>query len=432
MIKMTEGARIHSIIRKLYPICRSITGNGVRESLAIISELIPVHIHEIPTGTKAFDWTVPMEWNIRGGSIKNTRGNKVIDFSNSNLHVLGYSVPFSGKVTLDELKEHLFTIPEHPEWVPYRTSYYNENWGFCLSQKVFQGFSDGIYDVLIDSSLENGHLTFGEYLVRGATEEEVLISTHICHPSMCNDNLSGVAVAAYLARHLAGRSGLRYSYRFLFIPGTIGSIVWLAHNERKLPGIRHGLVLAGVGDQGGFTYKKSRRGNAEIDRATINYLSHSEKDFKIMDFEPTGYDERQYCSPGFDLPMGCLMRSVHGTYPEYHTSADDLDFVKAGSLGDTFHTLLGILEALEKNRKYMSQNQKCEPQLGKRGLYKTTGGEKMGKHDELAMLWLLNLSDGRHSLLDVSERSGQKMDSVIRAAETLCECGLISTSENLS
>ncbi len=423
---MTGGPQIHSIIRKLYPLCRSITGNGVRESLSIIKELIPVNIHEIPTGTKAFDWSVPREWNIRDAFIKDPRGQKVVDFKKSNLHVLGYSVPFSATVALDQLKEHLFTIPERPEWVPYRTSYYSENWGFCLPHRQFETLEDGAYEVLIDSSLEDGHLTFGEFLVRGALEDEVLISTHICHPSMCNDNLSGVATAAYLAKHLAGRNDLRYSYRFLFIPGTIGSIAWLSLNEEKLPRVKYGLVLAGVGDQGSFTYKKSRRGDAEIDRVVINCLGHLDKNFRAMDFEPTGYDERQYCCPGFDLPVGCLMRSVHGSYPEYHTSADDLDFVTASSLEETFYLLLEITHAIEKNRKYVSQNPKCEPQLGRRGLYRKTGGEKMGKNDELAMLWLLNLSDGRHSLLDISERSGQKMDSVIRAAEALSGQNLIT------
>ena len=426
---MTDGESIHSLIRKLYPICRSITGDGVRESLSVLKEVIAVRTHEVPTGTKAFDWSVPREWNIKDGFVKDPSGKKIIDFRKNNLHVLGYSVPFKGSIGLDELKGHLFTIPEYPDWIPYRTSYYSENWGFCLSHRDYKNLKKGIYEVLIDSSLQNGHLTFGEYLVRGETEDEVLISAHNCHPSMCNDNLSGVAVAAFLARYLTGRSNLRYSYRFLFIPGTIGSIVWLSLNEPELSRIKHGLVLAGVGDEGGFTYKKSRRGNADIDRIVTNCVVHSGGNYRVMDFEPTGYDERQYCSPGIDLPMGCLMRSVHGSYPEYHTSADGPGFVKAGSLQETFSLLVRIIDAIENNRKYVSRNPKCEPQLGKRGLYRKTGGEKMGKSDELALLWLLNLSDGRHSLLDVSERSGQKMDSVIRAAEKLHGQDLIAPYE---
>ncbi|HET6515126.1 MAG TPA: DUF4910 domain-containing protein, partial [Thermodesulfovibrionales bacterium] len=364
----TTGKDMHQLMSELYPICRSITGNGVRETLEILSRHIPLTIHEVPTGTKVFDWTAPKEWNIRDAYVRNARGEKIIDFRENNLHVMSYSVPVKKKISLNELKQHLFTLPGYPDWIPYRTSYYKENWAFCMSHKQFEDLGEEEYEVFIDSSLEDGHLTYGEYLIEGETGDEVLLSSHMCHPSLCNDNLSGIVLSVFLGKHLATLS-VKHSYRFLFIPGTIGSITWLFLNEQNVSRIKHGLVAACLGDSGRFTYKRSRQGNAEIDRAVINVLRNSCKDFEILDFIPFGYDERQYCSPGFNLPVGCLMRTPHGRYPEYHTSADNLGFVRPEYLSDSFSRLLSIVNILENNNKYISLNPKCEPQLGKRGLY---------------------------------------------------------------
>ncbi len=412
------GRQIYELIADLYPICRSITGNGFRQTVALLQKQIPLTVYEVPTGTQVFDWTVPREWNIRDAYVKNSRGERVIDFQRSNLHVLNYSVPISRKMPLAELKEHLFSLPDRPDWVPYRTSYYKENWGFCLSHNQLQKLPEGEYEVCIDSSLENGSLTYGEYFLTGETSDEILISCHSCHPSLCNDNLSGVSIATYLAKTLAGASR-RYSYRFLFIPGTIGSITWLSRNEGAARRIRHGLVLACLGDRGEMSYKRSRRGNAEIDRAVVQVLQHSGNAFAVRDFSPYGYDERQYCSPAFDLAVGCISRTHHGKFPEYHTSEDDLNFVLPASLGDSFGKIFAVLGVLEENRVYVNQSPKGEPQLGKRGLYRNIGGHVDAEAREMAMLWVLNQSDGAHSLLDIAERSGMKFDQLQRAARDL-------------
>jgi aminopeptidase-like protein len=319
------------LIRELYPICRSITGNGVRQTLQIIQRRIPLSIHEVPSGTQVFDWTVPKEWNIRDAFIRNPQGEKIVDFANSNLHVVSYSAPFRDKLPLHELKQHLFTLPDRPQWIPYRTSYYKETWGFCLSHEQLLRMEDGDYDVVIDASLEDGHLTYGEYYLPGQSADEFLLSCHICHPSLCNDNLSGISVMVALARHMRS-ARRRYSYRFLFIPGTIGSITWLALHESQISSIKHGIVISGVGDRGDFTYKKSRRGDAEIDKVFGYVLRSAGDNSKIIDFHPYGYDERQFCSPGFNLAVGSVMRTPFGQYPEYHTSADNLEFISLKSL----------------------------------------------------------------------------------------------------
>jgi aminopeptidase-like protein len=425
------GQRMYHLISRLYPICRSITGNGVRETFGILRELIPLDTHEIPSGTQVFDWTIPKEWNIRDAYVKDSRGEKIIDFQKSNLHVMSYSVPIKKDVTFEELKAHLFTIPEHPEWVPYRTSYYKQNWGFCLSHKAFLALLDGTYEVYIDSSLEDGYLTYGEYYLPGETDEEILLSCHICHPSLCNDNLSGVALITSLAKHLSSLPR-RYSYRFLFIPGTIGAISWLCLNETNVSRIKHGLVLAGVGDAGKSTYKRSRRGNAEVDRAVAHVLRTSGQDHDILDFSPYGYDERQFCSPGFNLPVGCLMRTPHGCYAQYHTSADDVNFVQPRYLADSFAKCFSVLHVLDNNKAYLNQNPRCEPQLGKRGLYRMTGGYTDGRVRELAMLWVLNLSDGGHSLLDIAERAGLEFRIIKDAADALSKHGLLKEYSDMS
>jgi aminopeptidase-like protein len=327
----TAGREILDLMSELFPICRSITGAGLRETLGVLRRRIPLEIHEVPSGTRVLDWTVPKEWNIRDAYIRGPSGGKVVDFGRSNLHVVSYSVPVRATMPLAELKGHLHTLPDHPDWIPYRTSYYREDWGFCLSHRDLQALEDGDYEVVIDSTLENGSLTYGELVLEGRRRDEVLISAHACHPSLANDNLSGVALAAILAGSLAGEPRA-LSYRFLFIPGTIGAITWLARNEGRTRGIKAGLVLAGLGDRGRLTYKRSRRGCADVDRAAGLVLGQSSPPGRILEFSPYGYDERQYCSPGFDLPVGRLSRTPFGDYPEYHTSADDLDFVSAESL----------------------------------------------------------------------------------------------------
>jgi len=414
---------MYRLITELYPICRSITGNGVRETLQVLKKHISIEVHNVPSGTQVFDWTVPREWNIRDAYVKNSRGERVIDFRKSNLHVLNYSVPINRRMSLAELRPHLFTLPNYPDWVPYRTSYYNENWGFCLSHNQFMELTDDEYEICIDSSLEPGFLTYGEYFLPGESGDEVLFSCHVCHPSLANDNLSGIALALFLAKHLSNVKR-KYSYRFLFIPGTIGSITWLSLNERETSRIKHGLVLASLGAGDKFTYKKSRRGNAEIDQAVLNVLRHSGSSYDILDFSPYGYDERQFCSPGFDLPVGCFMRTPNGSFPQYHTSADNLDFVQPSLLAESFAVSLAIVSLLDNNVIYANQNPKCEPQLGKRGLYRAMGGVE-GGINELALLWILNLSDGTHSLLDIAERSGYAFDTIKRAADTLLDHRLL-------
>ncbi|MBI5099502.1 MAG: DUF4910 domain-containing protein [Nitrospirae bacterium] len=415
---------MYELMYKLYPICRSITGDGFRETLRIIQDYIPLTMHEIPTGTRVFDWTVPEEWNIKDAYVKNSKGERVIDFKESNLHVVGYSVPVHTRMPLSELKKHLHTLPGHPDWIPYRTSYYKENWGFCLSHNKFLELQEDTYEVYIDSTLKEGYLTYGEYFIKGRVSEEVLLSCHACHPSLCNDNVSGIVLTSLLGRYLSSLS-LRYSYRILFIPGTVGSITWLSLNEAGVSKIKHGLVVTCVGDPGISTYKRSRIGKAEIDVAVEHVLKHSGDSYKVVDFSPYGYDERQYCSPGFNLPVGCLQRTPHGEYPEYHTSADNCDFVKPEYLADSFFKYLSVLNILENNKTYLNTNPKCEPQLGKRGLYTSTGGQSHAVVDQMALLWALNFSDGQHTLLDIAEKSGVRFDEIYEASCALLRTGLL-------
>ena len=421
----TAGHELMDLVRELYPICRSITGDGFRESLDILRKFIQLDVHEIPSGTRVLDWEIPREWNIRDAYIKNSEGEKIIDFKKLNLHVLNYSVPIDEKMSLSKLKSHLFSIPERPDWIPYRTSYYKENWGFCLTHNQLLELSPGAYEVRIDSSLEEGSLTYGELYLAGETPDEILISCHSCHPSLCNDNLSGMAVTTFLAKHVSANPR-HYSYRFLFIPGTIGSIAWLAMNEQCISNIKHGLVVACVGDPGHSTYKRSRQHDAEIDRSVIHVLKHSGQDYEILDFAPYGYDERQYGSPGFNLPVGSLTRTPHGRYPEYHTSADNLVFIQPEALDDSFQKYLNVFEILEHNKTFVNTNPKGEPQLGRRGLYGAFGGRKDSSIHELAMLWVLNYSDGLHSLLAIAEIAGLPFDTLWSAAQVLKEHGLLT------
>jgi aminopeptidase-like protein len=416
---------MHALMGELFPICRSITGDGVRETLRILQRRAPIGIVEVPTGTPVFDWTVPKEWNIRAAYIRDPRGKTVVDFSDHSLHVVGYSIPVRRRMPLAELRPRLHADPAHPDWIPYRTSYYKPDWGFCLAQRQLESLEEGDYEVTIDSTIEDGSLTYGECYVPGTIEDEIFLSTHVCHPSMCNDNLSGIAIAAALAERFAERP-LRHSVRIVFVPGCIGAIAWLARNEATVGRIRHGLVITGSGDAGGFTYKRSRRGNAPIDRAAAHFLKHAGAPHRIADFTPWGYDERQYCSPGFDLPVGCFSRTPHGEYPEYHSSADNLDFVRPERLEESLNAILGILDVVDRDGRLQNLSPKCEPQLGRRGLFRTTGGSTLGAAD-LARLWVLNLSDGEHSLLDIAERAGIPFTTIANAAHELSQVNLLES-----
>jgi len=473
---------MHAFATELFPICRSITGDGLRATLRRIQKEIPITIHEVPSGTPVLDWTIPDEWNIRDAWIANARGERVVDFRANNLHVVNYSTPVRARMSLADLRPHLHTLPEHPDWIPYRTSYYKRTWGFCLAHRQHQQLEDGEYDVCIDSTLAPGALSYGELLVPGESEDEFLISVHCCHPSLANDNLSGVAVAVALAKTLSERgtpmprsdspvsnaasecrapARLRHGYRFLFIPGTIGAITWLARNEDQVHRIKAGLVLTCLGDAGAFTYKRSRRGNAAIDHAVEQALRSSDAPHRIIDFSPYGYDERQYCSPGFNLPVGCLMRSQHGTFPEYHTSADNLEFINAEALEESLELVvrtLGTFENVKRenvkrenvkrettrhaapssrftfhasrneqpttnNRRFLNLKPHGEPQLSKFALYEALDG------DVMPALWVLNFSDGAHSLHDIAARAGLPFDKLARAADILCNRGLLKEVE---
>lgn len=418
------GEEMYALVERLYPLCRSITGDGVRATLEIVGEYVPLRVHEVPTGTQVLDWTVPQEWNIRDAYVADASGRRVVDFAASSLHVLGYSVPVAATLPLAELREHLYTLPDHPSWVPYRTSYYEPKWGFCLAQETLDALPEGEYEVRVDSTLADGHLTYAEHVVPGQVPDEVLVSAHVCHPSLANDNLAGIAVAVFLARALAEQQPY-YTYRFLFAPGTIGAITWLARNAERVGRVRHGLVLACAGDPGRLTYKRSRRGDAEIDRVLRHVLTASERPHEIREFTPYGYDERQFCSPGFDLGVGSLSRTPYAGYPEYHTSADDLDLVSPEAMADTLAVCREAFAVLDRNRRYVNLSPYGEPQLGRRGLYDSLGGRSDAKEAQLAMLWVLSLSDGEHSLLDVAERSGLAFDTVAAAADALHGAGLV-------
>ena len=451
LIKIPEiGKNMHELMVELFPICRSITGNGVRQSLQILQNHISLNISEIPSGTEVFDWTIPREWNINDAYIKNSKGKKIVDFKISNLHVLNYSTPVNTKMSLQELLPHLHSLPEQPNVIPYRTSYYKENWGFCITHNQLINLHDDEYEVVIDSTLENGSLTYAEFLIPGESEDEVLFSCYTCHPSMCNDNLSGVVLFTFLAKHLKNLK-LKYSYRFLFVPETIGAITWLSQNESNIKKIKHGLVAYCVGDPGNSSYKKSRQGNAEIDEIVIEVLKNTDDEYKVVDFFPTGSDERQFCSPGFNLPIGALVRTFAPDFSQYHTSADDAEFVKAEYLADTLSKYVKVISKLEENfgkfksndnkefdknlpkkndRIFLNLNPKCEPQLGKRKLYHDIGSQipsQGGKKiiNQFALLWVLNYSDGFHYLSDIVTLSGYDLTDIENAADALVESNLL-------
>jgi aminopeptidase-like protein len=419
------GEAMHAAMSRLYPICRSISGNGVRETLDVLAESLDVQRRGVPSGTQAFDWTINDEWNVRDAYIADRQGRRVVDFQRHNLHLVSYSAPVRATMTLSELRPHLHTLPDRPDWIPYRTTYYNRDWGFCLSENQLRGMDEGPYEVVVDTTIEPGELTYGELVLPGDSAEEVVISAHVCHPSLANDNLSGIAVAMEVARTLAAADSRRHTYRFLFAPGTIGSLTWLSRNPDVLPRVRYGLVLTGLGGPGALVYKRTRRGGRGIDRAAAHVVAR--RGGEIRGYSPYGYDERQFNAIGFDLPFGRLSRTPHGEYPEYHTSADDLSFVKPAELAESYRAVLEIIDVLEHDERYENLSPHGEPQLGKRNLYPTTGG-KQATDAVMAMLWVLAYSDGATSLLDIASVAGTDFADLRGAASTLEAAGLLAPS----
>jgi aminopeptidase-like protein len=420
------GITMLALIRELYPIARSITGPGLRATVQRLSKIVPLQITEVPSGTQVYDWNVPDEWSIEEAYIQDEYGRRVVDLRDSSLHVVGYSVPIDTEMTLSELKPHLYSLPAYPDWIPFRTSYYTPTWGFCITDRLLQSLPEGRYRVIIRSQLAPGSLTLAEYVHRGISDEEVLIFAHDCHPSLANDNLSGLAVAVNVADYLRSHV-TRYTYRFVFAPATIGSITWLATNEPQLHRIKHGLVLSLLGNRGPLRYKETRSGDLNIDRAAWHVLRTEFSSSMRLGFSPWGYDERQFASPGINLPVGALVRSQSGEYPEYHTSADNLNLISPEELGESWLACLKIFEALEADVSYRNLQPKGEPQLGRRGLYRQTGGYYTEVPDrQMALLWLLNQSDGVHSLLDIAERSQLPFRVIADAAADLERVGLLA------
>ena len=414
----------------MYPLCRSITGPGVRKTLDLVQERIQLQRHEVPSGTKVFDWEVPREWTIRDAYIADSNGLRVVDFAAHNLHVVNYSTPVRGTMSLDELQPHLYSLPEHPDWIPYRTSYYREHWGFCMRHRDRERLAAGAYEVSIDADLLPGHLTYAECVIPGTTDGQAIVYTHTCHPSLANDNLTGIALAAGLARELDKHSP-RLTWRFIFGPGTIGSLTWLSRNESLLPHVQAGLVIGLLGDGGPLTYKRSRMGGTLADRATEFVLTNCDFASRAVDFEPYGYDERQFCSPGFDLPVGRLTRSPNGQYAEYHTSADDLSLVQVDKLAESIQVLARTLSVIDANRRPFNLSPKGEPRLGKRGLYGAVGGAAPGTLEH-SLLWVLSLADGAHDLVSMAARSGLGFEQLHAAVSALENAGLVRTLEELS
>jgi aminopeptidase-like protein len=420
------GASIFGFAERAFPICRSITGDGVRQTLGLLAEIVPgLERREVPTGTQVFDWQVPREWNVTRAFLVDPEGRKRADFADSNLHLLNYSVPVDRTMPLAELRPHLYSLPARPAAIPYRTSYFKEHWGFCLAHQELESLPEGDYRVVIESRLEPGHLTYGELFLPGELPDTVLLSAHLCHPSLANDNLSALGVLAHLGALLSSLPSRRYGYRLVFAPGTVGAITWLAQNEAAARRIRHGLVAANLGDGGRFHYKRSRRGDAPIDRAVALVLRDAGEPHAIEDFVPFGYDERQYNSPGFALDVGSLTRTPWGRYPEYHSSDDNLSLIRPEHLALSLRRYLEVVAVLEANRTYLNLSPFCEPQLGRRGLYSHIGGRDDGREFELALLWVLNQSDGEHDLMAIAERSGAPFRRVADAAAALVAANLL-------
>lgn len=418
------AVRALGLIEEIFPICRSITGDGVRRTLDVLERHLPLQRTEVPSGTPVFDWEVPREWNLRDAYIADASGRRIVDVSANCLHVLGYSIPVRRRMTLAELRPHLFTLPERPDAIPYRTSYWAERWGFCVPQRQLDGLAEGEYEVVIDATLEPGALTYAEARVPGSGTGEFLVFTHSCHPGLANDNASGLAVAALLAQALQQEQP-QLNYRFVFAPATIGSITWLAQHADAARALRGGLVIGLLGDPGALSYKRSRRGRTELDLIAAQAVRELDAAARVVDYSPYGYDERQFGSPGFDLPVGRLTRSSNGEYPQYHTSDDNLSLMSVAALTQSVQALARILARVDGNCRLRSTSPFGEPRLGKRGLFRSTGGSHPAEF-EYALLWLLNQADGTHGLDDVSAASGLPVALVRQAAQALLDCGLVT------
>lgn len=435
------GENMHNLMSELYPLCRSITGEGVRKTLDILKEHIPfLQQHEIPTGSNVYDWIIPREWKVKEAWLKyKDSDEKIIDYKDLNLYLLNYSRPYKGVISYDVLKEHCFTIEEHPDWTPYRTSYYSDTWGFCMPYSLLHSLDrNREYEVCIDTELFDGVLTYGEAFIQGETADEVLISTYLCHPSLCNDNLSGVVLTSFLAEILSKRKDLKYSYRFIFVPETIGAIAWLAANEENLTRIKYGLVATCVGDGSPFVYKKTRDGECVIDKIVEKVLVDSGKKFRIMDYYPGGSDERQYGSPGINLPIGSLVRGLYTTetipprpFEEYHTSADNLTFVKAEFLQESLEIYMMVIKYIEQNCKYFSQNMKGEPFLAKRKLNLTIGSGKGVYYTDVAIRFLMCYSEGKSDLIDIASKAKINFEEIVSVAKMLERAGLLNKCEDI-
>lgn len=421
------GERMMALMRRVFDEPRSLTGDGVRRTLAAIAERVPLEVTEVPSGTPLFDWTSPDEWTVRTARITGPDGETIVDVADSPLHLVGYSVPVEARMSRDELLPHLHGLPERPAAIPFRTTYWERAWGFCLPQRVIDALPDGEYRVLIDADLGPGSMTFGEIVIPGETDEMVLVSTPVCHPGLANDNLSGVALLAELGAVLAAGPAPRRTHRLLLSPGTVGPLAWLAANLGDLPGVAAGLAVMCVGDAGQITYKRSRRGDTLTDRAATLALRDLGVNHEIRDFSPWGGDERQFCAPGFDLPIGALSRTPPGEYPENHTSDDDLTLVSADHLQASLEATLAILQIVEGDACLINTAPMGEPQLGRRGLTRRQGGQKGNTH-EAAMLWVLSMSDGQTPLTRVAERSRLSFGVVREAADDLLAAGLLSAA----
>ncbi|HMA19530.1 MAG TPA: DUF4910 domain-containing protein [Gemmatimonadaceae bacterium] len=423
------GLEMHSWANDLFPICRSLTGNGVRETLAYLSRIVPaMTIHEVPSGTKAFDWTVPDEWNIRAAYIEDENENRVVDFARSNLHVVGYSTPVDEWLTLAELQPHLHSLPDQPGAIPYITSYYVRRWGFCLPHAQRESLNEGKYHVVIDSTLEPGSLTYGEVLIPGREKKEILLSTYICHPSMANNELSGPVVTTALARWLSELPERRFSYRIVFVPETIGSIVYISrHLEQLRRDVIAGYVVTCVGDDRAYSFLRSRAGNTLADRAAKLVMQRHAPDHVEYSYLDRGSDERQYCSPGVDLPVASIMRTRYNSYPEYHTSLDDLKVVTPTGLEGGFEALRKTIELIEHNRTYRATTP-CEPQLGRRGLYPTLSTRGAG-YAVRSMTNVLAYADGTRDLIDLADVIGISADEAVETAEKLASAGLLASDD---
>ncbi len=422
-----EGIEIYSWAKDLFPICRSITGNGVRDTLKYIKNIVPeLVVHEVPSGTKAFDWTVPDEWNIKEAFIEDTYGNRLVDFADNNLHVLNYSIPVDKVISLETLQKHLYSIPDRPNAIPYMTSYYERNWGFCISHKQRQSLKPGNYRVCIDSTLRAGHLTYGEIVIPGRLKKEVFLSTYICHPSLANNEISGPVVTAALSRWLANNPKMKYSYRIVFGPETIGAIVYISRNLEKLKKrVISGFNVSCIGDNNTYTFLASKNGKTLADRVAKHVLYHTDKDYKAYTFLDRGSDERQYCAPGVDLPMASIMRTRYGDYPEYHSSDDNLDFISPEGLEGGFEALVKSINVIEKNQ-ILKPTQICEPQLGKRKLISNLGlGTKPMDLARKDVSNLLAFSDGETDLLDIAIKIERPMWELIETVEILKSEGLL-------